>query len=382
MRVERDIAGIALPFAAGVALTAWSGAFICARPGLWSVLVISILLASSSYLLHPARRAASAIAVRSAICLCLASCGLLCGIRSEITSVGGLGTADFISQVQVMGSAAGRFIDSIGFRNSDTNAIIKALLTGNRADIPRHIIQAFRDSGASHILALSGLHLGMIYGILAKGLSCLGNGSSAVRIRSLITVLTCGIYCLATGAGASIVRAFLFILLGESARLHGRFRSTGTILFSSLIIHLAIDPSAIRDVGFQLSYAAMAGIAFIFPWLKGFWPEEHEEAVGNKWLSRLMKQGSGALKQVWTMAAMSISCQLTTGPLAWSYFGTFPVHFLLTNLIAIPLTGLIIPTALAVLLLSAIGICPEMLLRACEMLVTALSQALEIISVM
>ena len=79
---------------------------------------------------------------------------------------------------------------------------------------------------------------------------------------------------------------------------------------------------------------------------------------------------------------MSISCQITTGPLAWFYFGTFPVHFLLTNLIAIPLTGLIIPTALAVLLLSALGICPEMLLRACEMLVTALSQALEIISVM
>ena len=365
MRVERDIAGIALPFAAGIALTAWSGPLIFASPSLWSAFFISILLATSAYLLHPVHRTASDLSVRSAICLCLASCGILCGIRAEITSIGGLWALDSIVDIREMGTAAGSFIDSIGFRNSDTNAIIKALLTGDRADIPVHVTQAFRDSGASHILALSGLHLGIIYGILSKGLSYLGNSSSAVRIRSLITVLTCGLYTLATGAGASIVRAFLFILLGESARLHGRFRSTGTVLLSALVIHLAVDPSAIREVGFQLSYAAMAGIAFIFPWLKGFWPE-----------------GKNPLRWIWTTAAMSISCQITTGPLAWFYFGTFPIHFLLTNLIAIPLTGLIIPTALAVLLLSALGICPEMLLRACEMLVTALSQALEIISVM
>lgn len=382
MRVERDIAGIALPFAAGIALTAWSGPLICASPSLWSAFFISILLASSAYLLHPVHRTASDLSVRSATYLCLASCGILCGIRAEITSIGGPGTFDFMVHARTMGTAAGSFIDSIGFRNPDTNAIIKALLTGDRADIPVHVTQAFRDSGASHILALSGLHLGIIYGILTKGLSYLGNSSSAIRIRSLITVLTCGLYTLATGAGASIVRAFLFILLGESARLHGRFRSTGTVLLSALVIHLAIDPSAIREVGFQLSYAAMAGIAFIFPWLKGFWPEDHEEAISSKWLSGLMKQGSRPLRWIWTTAAMSISCQITTGPLAWLYFGTFPVHFLLTNLIAIPLTGLIIPTALAILLLSALGICPEMLLRACEMLVTALSQALEIISVM
>lgn len=365
MRVERDIAGIALPFAAGVALAAWSGAFVCARPHLWAALFISILLTSSVYLLHPVHRTASDLSVRSAICLCLASCGILCGIRAEITSTGGPGTFDFMVNARTMGTAAGGFIDSISFRNPDTNAILKALLTGDRADIPGHVIQAFRDSGASHILALSGLHLGIIYGILAKLLSYLGNTPSAVRIRSLVTILACGLYTLATGAGASIVRAFLFILLGESARLHGRFRSTGTVLLSALVIHLAVDPSAIREVGFQLSYAAMAGIAFIFPWLKGFWPE-----------------GKNPLRWIWTTAAMSISCQITTGPLAWFYFGTFPIHFLLTNLIAIPLTGLIIPTALAVLLLSALGICPEMLLRACEMLVTALSQALEIISVM
>ena len=79
---------------------------------------------------------------------------------------------------------------------------------------------------------------------------------------------------------------------------------------------------------------------------------------------------------------MSIACQITTAPLAWYYFGTFPVHFLLTNLIALPLTGLIIPLAILTLTLSVFGICPEMISRACEMLVTALSQALDIISAM
>lgn len=382
MTVERDIAGIALPFAAGVALTAWTGNFICANPHLWSTLAIIIVLVSSACLLHPFHHTVSSLTIHAVIGICLASCGILCGIRAEVTSAGGPGTGNIIAHIHSMGEVAGAFIDSIGFRNPDTNAIIKALLTGDRADIPEQIIQSFRDSGASHILALSGLHLGIIYGILAKVLSYLGNTPSAVRIRSLVTILACGLYTLATGAGASIVRAFLFILLGESSRRHGRYRSTGTVLLSSLIIHLAIDPSAIREVGFQLSYAAMAGIAFIFPWLNGFWPQEPEETSGSKWLSGIIEQGYRPLRWIWTTAAMSISCQITTGPLAWFYFGTFPVHFLLTNLIAIPLTGLIIPTALTVLLLSASGICPEILLRACEMLVTALSQALEVISVM
>jgi competence protein ComEC len=77
---------------------------------------------------------------------------------------------------------------------------------------------------------------------------------------------------------------------------------------------------------------------------------------------------------------MSISCQITTGPLAWYYFNSFPMHFLLTNLIALPLTGLIIPSALAVMLLSSMGLCPGFMIRGTELLVTLLTDALSVIS--
>ena len=152
---------------------------------------------------------------------------------------------------------------------------------------------------------------------------------------------------------------------------------------AALLIHLVIDPQAIREVGFQLSYAAMAGIAFIYPWLSSFWPERadsieegepsHKGKHSSIWRPR-------PLKWIWNSAAMSISCQLTTGPLAYFYFETFPMHFLLTNLIALPLTSLLIPFALLTLCLSSLGLCPDLLLRATEALVTALTSSLSIIS--
>lgn len=377
MRAERDIAGISLPFAAGVALTAWAGHLICLHPHISLTFILSAIVLSVAFLSHPIHRSVPPAYMRIVICICLGFCGILCGITSEILSISGPFTGGLVESALSMGSATGDAIDRIGFRNPETNAIIKALIIGDRSDIPKDITRAFRDSGASHILALSGLHLGIIYGILVKGLSFIGNTSSAQILRSSVIILTCGLYTLATGAGASIVRAFLFIFIGETARLHGRFRSTGSVLLTSLLIHLTLDPSSVKEVGFQLSYAAMAGIAFIFPWLKGFWPEDRDkDSIG------ILKHSPRPLKWIWTTASMSIACQITTAPLAWYYFGTFPVHFLLTNLIALPLTGLIIPLALLTLIMSVFGICPEIISRACEMLVTALSQALDIISVM
>ena len=377
MRAERDIAGISLPFAAGVALTAWAGHLICLHPYISLTVIFSAIAVSTAFLSHPIHRSVASAHMRTVICVCLGFCGILCGTTSEILSVSGPFTGGLAESALAMGSATGEAIDRIGFRSPDTNAIIKALIIGDRSDIPKDITQAFRDSGASHILALSGLHLGIIYSILAKGLSFIGNKSGARAVRSAAIILTCGLYTLATGAGPSIVRAFLFIFIGETSRLHDRYRSTGTVLLSALLIHLTIAPSDIREVGFQLSYAAMAGIAYIFPWLKGFWPDDKgEDSIG------VLKYCPRPLRWIWATASMSIACQITTAPLAWHYFGTFPVHFLLTNLIALPLTGLIIPVALLTLVLSVCGICPDMISRACEMLVTALSQALDIISAM
>lgn len=372
MEVERDLAGISLPFAAGVAAVIFSGGILLVRPGLTSISAYAIVLVAVCLLLHPVHHRFKPAHIRVMTGLCLMACGVLCGISSEMISFGKLPGGAFIQSLESSGAAMGKAIDAVNFRSPVTNAIIKALIIGDRTDIPPNITEAFRESGASHILALSGLHLGIIYGIIVKLSSFIGNSPSARLFRSVMTISACGIYTLAVGAGPSIVRAFLFILLGETALITGRFRSACSILMASLLIHLVIAPDSLSEISFQLSYAAMTGIAFIFPSLRSLWPE----TAGN--------QAEGPrphpIRWIWETAALSISCQITTGPLAYMYFGTFPTHFLLTNLIALPLIGLIIPSALATLCLSTLGICPEIVSRATEVLVTTLSEALEIIS--
>lgn len=374
MEVERDLAGISLPFAAGVAAVIFSGGILLVRPGLTSISAYAIVLVAVCLLLHPVHHRFKPAHIRVMTGLCLMACGVLCGISSEMISFGKLPGGAFIQSLESSGAAMGKAIDAVNFRSPVTNAIIKALIIGDRTDIPPNITEAFRESGASHILALSGLHLGIIYGIIVKLSSFIGNSPSARLFRSVMTISACGIYTLAVGAGPSIVRAFLFILLGETALITGRFRSACSILMASLLIHLVIAPDSLSEISFQLSYAAMTGIAFIFPSLRSLWPE----TAGN--------QAEGPrphpIRWIWETAALSISCQITTGPLAYIYFGTFPTHFLLTNFIALPLIGLIIPSALATLCLSTLGICPEIVSRATEVLVTTLSEALEIISEM
>ena len=371
MTVERETAGFALPFAAGTAAAIYAGAFFGNAFIQASVLLILVFLI---YFLTYGRHAViKDRKLWTAIMATGLSAGAFCGITANELSVSSFGDAGFLEN---LGAALEETIETIHFRDSQTTSFIKAIITGERSGLNQEVTEIFRSSGASHILALSGLHLGVIYMTISRLLSLIGFGPSASRIRSLITVMICGIYTMATGASPSIVRAFLFILLHESARLSGRYRSTGNVLLTALVIQLCLSPSSIKSVGFQLSYAAMAGIAFIYPRLKGLWPEKD---AGYGFPSAFITRPT---RWIWNSAAMSISCQMATAPLAWIYFRTFPMHFLLTNLIALPLTGVIIPSAALTVLLARAGQCPDLLVRFTEWLTELLIGALEIIASM
>lgn len=266
-----------------------------------------------------------------------------------------------------LGESMKSVIDSLAFSNSDTNALLKALLCGDRSDLSKEVTSAFRTAGASHILALSGLHLGIIYSITDMITSVCGNSITSRQVRSLLNVGICTAYTFATGASASITRALLFITLREIGIVTGRPIKLDGLLWKCLLIHLVICPEDILDIGFQLSYAAIAGIAWIHPRLKGIWQE------GSTW---------PVMRKIWESAALSISCQLTTAPLVWFHFRTFPGYFLLTNLLALPLTGLLIPVSILTVILDPIGICPEILTLACEKTVSCLTYILTLISQM
>ena len=363
MTAERDIAAFALPYAAGVFASVYLSALCQPSP----IALASASAACILILLHPLHKR---LPVRilygilfTTILLCGAFSGAAAGLMSPVHHPATEWTAS-------LGQSMKKAIEAITFNDTRTTAILTALITGDRQGLSETVTQTFRDSGASHILALSGLHLGIIYGLMKALLSACGNDYRARVFRSIAIISACSIYTLATGAAPSITRALLFIILGETASLTGRYRSTGTILLAALVLQLTLSPAAVKNAGFQLSYAAMAGIAYIFPRLKRLWPEETGKET---YMNRL-------LRWIWNSASMSVACQLTTGPIAWIYFGTFPQYFILTNLIALPLVGLIIPMGLLTMVLDACNICPQLMISSTETLVSLMAESLAVIA--
>lgn len=367
MRVERDIAGFALPFTVGIMTATIRILPVSYLNPFPSALMTAAVFIPVSFLIHPKHKRLSGNLISILATLSAFFCGLTTGLTHNAMSICDGVSGSTSSTVTHMLAGMKATIDALPFRNQDTNALLTALLTGDRSGIPPNITEYFRGSGASHILALSGLHLGIIYSIINKTLSIIGNSRTAMKTRSLGVVAICSIYTVATGAGASIVRALIYIVTGEICRFTGRHRSGKHILCTALVIQLSLFPSDIRSVSFQLSYAAMAGITYIYPWIRNLWPDS---------LSK------GVLGFIWNSAAISISCQLTTAPLAWIYFRSMPIYFILTNLIAVPLTGIIISSAVICIVLAGIGTCPETMTRATEGLVQTLTAALEVISSM
>ena len=253
------------------------------------------------------------------------------------------------------------------FPGEDSSALITALLTGRRSGLSRETVEAFRRSGAAHILALSGLHLGVIYVFICRLLSPLGNSPASRWMRGILSISFCGLYTLSVGAGPSVVRAFLFIVINEVRKECSARRSSPLSTYcTALTIQLTVDPLLIASPGFQLSYAAMLGIIILVPTLKNWYPEG----------------GTGLFRKIWTAAALSISCQLFTAPLSWWHFRSLPKYFLLANLISLPLAEALIISSLVCLMLQVAGLCPQILAQACGKLAQLLVFCLETIASM
>lgn len=361
MEKTRDIVCISIPFVVGVAVTE---VFLHHLSLIATISTGSLTLTIVAFLLLIASRKDSR---KSSFAILFFFTGIFCsasGLLSSFTDAGGLthifeSAADSLKEI----------IAGIPFPHERTGSIVTALLTGDRSNVSRADIECFRQSGASHILALSGLHLGIIYTLASRLLAIIGHSPAARTIRSVAIILFSGFYTIMTGAGPSIVRAFLFIVLSEITRMDPeRRRSPELILLFVLTVQLAINSSVISSLGFQLSYLAMTGIVFVYPRLSAWYPTD-----GHK---------RDPMRKIWQSAALTISCQLFTAPLVWIKFHTFPQYFLITNLLALPLTTIIVSTSVITTILSAAACCPEVLIICNDWMVEALMKVLETISQM
>ena len=221
-------------------------------------------------------------------------------------------------------------------------AVISALVLGQRDDLDPELKNAFATAGAMHVLAVSGLHVGLIYLVAIRLLKLLFRKRRNNWIQLFIVVLLLWFYAALTGLSPSVLRAatmFTCIAVGETI---SRNSNTYNTLAASAFILLAIDPPILFQVGFQLSYIAVLGIVFLQPKLYALLPTQ-------PWL----------LDKIWQLTTVSLAAQLATFPLGLYYFEQFPTYFLLSNFVAIPLATLILYSCLVFFVASFIPLIGE-----------------------
>lgn len=366
---EREIVGIFIPFAAGVACCTLIPLHYIIYPA--AAVALAFIAWITIRIIH---KQAGRLSQFAFIFFLLGI--LTCWANALPTAETGGHLDKFQTFTSNCATSLKDLIASIPYKQKQSGALVQALTTGDKGKLSKETILAFRKSGAAHILALSGLHLGIIYLILLWATAFLGNTKSARWIRYFCIVGLSGFYCLVTGAAASIIRAFLFIFLNETSKITGHKKRPIIILFGALTIQLIICPDVITSPGFQLSYMAMMGIYLLFPTVNNWYPQpdlRHTDFIG-------LINRHDPMRKIWSMASLSISCQIFTAPIAWYHFKTFPEYFLITNLIALPLTSIIMISSIAIMVLTACGICPILLVEINEKAIGLMTYCLSIIA--
>ena len=226
--------------------------------------------------------------------------------------------------------------DSLHF-GKDELAVLSALTVGEKRALSRDLRDTYSTVGASHILALSGMHLGILYMILTLLLPARAVGVSRF-VRELLVLLTLWAFAFVAGLSPSVVRAaILFSLMSLGRLLRRDTNSMNSLAFAALLM-LVVSPRLLFDISFQLSFSAVAAILLL-----------------NEPLCRAFRV-DGSSNRVYRyfvqIVTLSLAAQIGTLPFIWYYFGAFPIYSLLTNFVAVPLAFAIIFLAVIMLVLT------------------------------
>jgi len=227
----------------------------------------------------------------------------------------------------------------------DELATLSALSLGYRENLDQDLKQSFQRAGAMHVLAVSGLHTGILAGVVLALLTCFGrckplyHEQTKRRILALSIMLLMWIYAAMTGWSPSVVRSVIMLSVAEIGIMLYRDAIGLNTLAASAVLILLVRPLDLFSVSFQLSYAAVAGLLIIPSWLIQRCPIRRYR---HRWVSK-------AVEYLRDLILVSLAAQLATLPLTLYYFHQVSNYFLLTNLVAIPLAGLILSVTLAML---------------------------------
>ncbi len=240
--------------------------------------------------------------------------------------------------------------------------VASALVLGVTDGLDNDLLAAYSGTGTMHILAVSGLHISVIYMILLRVLSPLNNSRRGRWIVAFVSLALLWLYALITGLSPSVLRAVMMFSFLAIAKPWSRSTNVYNTLAVSAFFLLVYDPFLVFSVGFQLSYIAVLGIVHIYPRILHAWQPDHVITV-----------------HVWKAAAVSISAQLATLPVSLLYFHQFPNYFLVSNLLVVPLSFVILVAGLVLIGVSfisvvavVIGICLSWIVRLANGIVFAM----------
>jgi len=203
--------------------------------------------------------------------------------------------------------------------------LLKAVCLGDRSSLSDDMRQAYTAAGGMHLLAVSGLHVGLIWWILQY---MTGWMSLIFRKEIARTVLVVGLlwfFAYMTGFSSSVCRSVTMFSFFSASRMMGERSQALNVILSSAFLLVLIAPERLMDVGFQLSYTAITGIVTLHPLVR-----------------RLIRVKQRILRWMWEATSVSLAAQLSTAPLVIYYFHQLPVYSLISSLVAIPMLSVLI----------------------------------------
>ena len=224
-------------------------------------------------------------------------------------------------------------------------SVASGIFFGDKSIMDDDLKTAFSITGGAHVLAVGGLHAGILYGVLLFPFGFFGNTKRNKCLRQLFILPLMWTFAFITGLSPSVVRTTIMLSFYGLAEITGKKSFSLNIVGASAFFMLLHNPMYLFDIGFQFSFSAVIAIISINPLLQKFYYTDNY-----------------ILRYIWSLITVSIAAQTGTMPLTIYYFNQFPVVFLLTNLFIIPLVGILLTLLLIYLIFSYIAVLPGFML--------------------
>jgi competence protein ComEC len=253
-------------------------------------------------------------------------------------------------------------LDKAKFNKTEMNVAL-ALILGQKQEISSDIKQDYQYAGVTHVLSVSGLHVGYIMLFIYFILKPIQNTKKGSLIKLTIIIISLAFFAIVSGLSPPVLRSvvmFSFLAIGN--HLHRSSNTYHTLLVSILLV-LLFEPYFLFDAGFQLSYIALFSILWLQPLLKNIWLPKNK-----------------IIKYLWEALTVSFAAQIGTFPICLYYFHQFPALFFVTNILILPVLSFIMIVGIVVMLISVFTSCPLILIQILKKSIFLLNQIIHYVA--